>query len=1401
MDVQLELLPFLDLLDLDEEIIDSRLKLIMQKSNHTNKNLINAIQLLQYKNLINTQEDSDCDNEEAFNFAVKLLRNVNRENVDYVCKVIYIVLCLNKTNIVNKSEHLIQQILFDIDFNVVNSDINSIEGHSLSKIILNLKLCNSILDAIQKKNEKLSLHFLETPLEKILDFVDEKLKAYFLTNLVPKLFNNVMGYNIFDRIWNYLKQLEGEHKQNALKVLGCLSDYYLPMSDINEKIVCESEIIFLHEFWDLVLFGLMYDDSSVRKISVYLLKRAIDCVISSNKDIYVQQETHIAFQWRKSLSKHYKIMWDNYFILIDSLEEKQSNIVLPSLKLFETINIGECWLNAAFNIGLKHESNQVRLKCVKYRLKYKVRNQYDAIILLEVFNNINIYDHNTNFEMLKNEMKKLLCDRATFAEILKAIHIIKWSPVPFYYITDILANLGFEIQENFADKVLDITKVSCTSVVIRKAAYYNIANFIRNCIPNINWKDMINIHYAMQLKSHTGNPLNAIITQLIIQEKESYEFFNFLSKNILNIELILLYLSKNEYHLNTFMDIVNKKLSHINEVVNRQYSNKNECLDDVIFLINLLSQIECSTDVSINNLHILIIRQIKTLVIYVLSLFSSDTKLSIENCVNLFETHGYEFKDNDLEDYLLQLYKTSILFLKDVPELDKALLSIFSIKMLQQNSMLINKYCHEMVDLKQFLDTISNFKFRDSQNQSVGRWKNMFYEKSCEIIDLLIKDENDTKGCLIPLINYIENVLECGGYGCLKWILKIINKIVNMIVGNDTKFNMTQFINKVWNEIEELKSNNQYSPCIEEFVELINQDALLKEATYNNIVISYCNKIIEYGPIKSNPLFYLIRKINKRCITEYGHLVYILCEILMYSPVIRKDERITNNVSLQILQDSTYGIDKSSVDIHFNFEIQYLSIHTLCSINDREIINTITKFMVNRIDENFHNKQRYHGNSQPHKVLQLTLQHILMISLKSSENLDWLLNWSLEFLVKLPHQPSVRICLEWIVALYFYVKKTTLNDDILQILKTKNAPLTSQFSILYWLLKHKIINKTFTEDEYDFVLDFLLSHTMGQLFNVRLYAQYLSKMLHQLANKSTKFDYTIAVIEKTLKDNNTDKTFTKLKKDYFFDQFDIIANLNPYFIYYLLPKLCESDGYETVDTEFVSRILKDVSENIIVDDNFKDEWTANIEDMKGIIICESPESEGGLKEDVHTMGTIQKKYIPWKNMSDINVYDVEKKILPTSDLIVVASLIDKLPNLGGMARTSEVFGVKTYVVDSLRHLQDKQFQGLSVSAERWINIEEVRPGNALKEYLLQKKCEGYSVVAAEQTSTSSKLQTFKFPKKTLLLLGHEKEGVPCDLLPIMDHCVEIPQQGYVRSLNVHVTAAIFVWEYARQNIL
>jgi tRNA guanosine-2'-O-methyltransferase len=51
-----------------------------------------------------------------------------------------------------------------------------------------------------------------------------------------------------------------------------------------------------------------------------------------------------------------------------------------------------------------------------------------------------------------------------------------------------------------------------------------------------------------------------------------------------------------------------------------------------------------------------------------------------------------------------------------------------------------------------------------------------------------------------------------------------------------------------------------------------------------------------------------------------------------------------------------------------------------------------------------------------------------------------------------------------------------------------------------------------------------------------------------------------------------------------------------------------------------------------------------------------------------------------------------------------------------------------------------------------------------------------------------------------LLLGDEKEGIPFELLQILDQCIEIPQFGIIRSLNVHVSGAITLWEYTKQQI-
>jgi tRNA guanosine-2'-O-methyltransferase len=75
-------------------------------------------------------------------------------------------------------------------------------------------------------------------------------------------------------------------------------------------------------------------------------------------------------------------------------------------------------------------------------------------------------------------------------------------------------------------------------------------------------------------------------------------------------------------------------------------------------------------------------------------------------------------------------------------------------------------------------------------------------------------------------------------------------------------------------------------------------------------------------------------------------------------------------------------------------------------------------------------------------------------------------------------------------------------------------------------------------------------------------------------------------------------------------------------------------------------------------------------------------------------------------------------------------------------------------------------------------------------------------VGVEQTSSSVSLTEMVFPpdRPTILLLGKEKEGIPVSLLDAVDQCVEIPQLGIIRSLNVHVSGAIMIWEYTKQRL-
>eukprot|EP00049_Salpingoeca_infusionum_P016479 m.337308 g.337308 ORF g.337308 m.337308 type:complete len:1787 (+) comp16081_c1_seq1:105-5465(+) len=150
-----------------------------------------------------------------------------------------------------------------------------------------------------------------------------------------------------------------------------------------------------------------------------------------------------------------------------------------------------------------------------------------------------------------------------------------------------------------------------------------------------------------------------------------------------------------------------------------------------------------------------------------------------------------------------------------------------------------------------------------------------------------------------------------------------------------------------------------------------------------------------------------------------------------------------------------------------------------------------------------------------------------------------------------------------------------------------------------------------------------------------------------------------------------------------------------------------------------------------------------------------------------------------------------------SRLIVVASLVDLPTNLGGLSRTCEIFNVGTLVLPHQKYMAMKEFKLLSVTSEMWMNFEFVPP-EGLVEWLALKRSEGYAIVGVEQTAQSVPLHHHQFKQDTVLVLGAEATGIPADVLQEVRYCVEVPQFGLTRSLNVHVTASLFIYKYVEK---
>ena len=136
-------------------------------------------------------------------------------------------------------------------------------------------------------------------------------------------------------------------------------------------------------------------------------------------------------------------------------------------------------------------------------------------------------------------------------------------------------------------------------------------------------------------------------------------------------------------------------------------------------------------------------------------------------------------------------------------------------------------------------------------------------------------------------------------------------------------------------------------------------------------------------------------------------------------------------------------------------------------------------------------------------------------------------------------------------------------------------------------------------------------------------------------------------------------------------------------------------------------------------------------------------------------------------------------------------------NLGGLCRTCEVMGVKELVIPDLRLTTSWEFRKLAASGQQWQALNECRPEQTPT--WLRHQAD-YRRTALTVRGTQQ-LTDYTFSEKTVLVLGRELTGVPDDVLAACEDKVSVPQYGQVESLNVHIAAAIALYEYRRQHPL
>ncbi|XP_029030988.1 probable methyltransferase TARBP1 isoform X2 [Betta splendens] len=549
--------------------------------------------------------------------------------------------------------------------------------------------------------------------------------------------------------------------------------------------------------------------------------------------------------------------------------------------------------------------------------------------------------------------------------------------------------------------------------------------------------------------------------------------------------------------------------------------------------------------------------------------------------------------------------------------------------------------------------------------------------------------------------------------------------------------------------------------------------------------------------------------------------VSVVTEACVYGPVLRRDQRLILDVQAHVEQlgeqsADNVGFASNSRDDQLprTCVLGFLSRLDSSNPQHQQLMEELVLALLKKDNDISKSKVRYYSNSLQHRVKNRVWQTLLLLLPKLREDfVATVLNRVFEAGF-CSNQASVKYLIEWmmILALVYYPQHM---DSFWSCFNTdQEKTKTSICTFLSVLVHFSVIMPNLKDKAAQLhkALDITLQWCFNHNFSVRLYALLALKKVWSLAEAQAEEEAVdlkgmSSVVKACLNQaeamqssGNANKNWIRIQEHFFFGDFHPVRDYSVETIFYTFPSLSELTDDEWIPPwKFEKLSSFSVSPCVPLRNPCPD--------LSRLQPGDWIQQDKTDQDKEERWAEVQKKITPWR--LGIQEQEPELQLVPPQRaarlgklqgaLLVVASLIDKPTNLGGLCRTCEIFGASALVLDSLRHVEDKHFQSLSVSSELWLPLLEVKPVE-LAAFLQLKKTEGYCIVGVEQTANSQSLEHYQFPERTLLLLGNEREGIPANLLQTLDVCVEIPQQGVIRSLNVHVSAALLIWEYTRQRL-